>query len=144
MPDSAPKSRARSDDDGYSALQGVGFLVAAAAVVIGVFIARPAPIGVFSRIMAWQSLGSMHQVNVMDGSGNSVTASMFIVDDKRDVSRVDVPLVFVHGFPTSSFDFKDVWPSLCHGVKRRCIAVDLLGYGLSEKPAVNYTIAMHA
>jgi pimeloyl-ACP methyl ester carboxylesterase len=41
-------------------------------------------------------------------------------------------LLFLHGFPTSSLDFADVIDSL-RG-RHRCVALDLLGFGASEKP----------
>ena len=43
------------------------------------------------------------------------------------------PVVFVHGNPGWSFEFRDV----INGVsfKRRCIAPDHIGFGLSDKPA---------
>jgi hypothetical protein len=141
---SATTKREAPSNDGYTALHGAGFLVAAVVMVVAVYVARPAPVSVFSRVMAWESLGSLVPVDVRDGSKAVVQSSMFVIDDKRDISGLQVPLLFVHGFPTSSFDFKDVWPSLCHTNKRRCIALDLLGYGLSDKPSCNYTIAMHA
>ncbi len=42
------------------------------------------------------------------------------------------PVVLVHGFPTCSHDWSAVLPLLAE--TRRVLAVDLLGYGLSEKP----------
>jgi len=42
------------------------------------------------------------------------------------------PLVLVHGFPTASFDWARVWDAL--GQDHALIAVDMLGFGLSEKP----------
>jgi haloalkane dehalogenase len=43
------------------------------------------------------------------------------------------PLVFVHGNPSWSFEFRHVIKQL--SATRRCIAVDHLGFGLSDKPA---------
>jgi pimeloyl-ACP methyl ester carboxylesterase len=42
------------------------------------------------------------------------------------------PLLLIHGFPTSSFDWASVWPELSktHAVH----ALDMLGFGLSDKP----------
>lgn len=48
------------------------------------------------------------------------------------------PLLVVHGFPTSSFDFRLVVDRLTAG--RRVHLVDLLGYGLSAKPDIAYSI----
>ncbi len=42
------------------------------------------------------------------------------------------PVVLVHGFPTSSHDYSAVLPLLAE--TRPVLALDLLGYGLSEKP----------
>lgn len=43
------------------------------------------------------------------------------------------PVVFLHGFPTSSHLWADVIPLLPSG--RRHVVVDLLGYGRSDRPA---------
>jgi len=48
----------------------------------------------------------------------------------------------LHGFPTSSYDFHFVIDSLA--AKRRVLALDMLGYGLSDKPDVAYTMALQA
>ena len=42
------------------------------------------------------------------------------------------PIVFVHGNPTWSFQFRNVFKELTP--ERRCIALDHLGFGLSDKP----------
>ena len=41
-------------------------------------------------------------------------------------------LLLVHGFPTASWDWHRVWPALTE--RYRVIALDLLGYGFSDKP----------
>jgi pimeloyl-ACP methyl ester carboxylesterase len=52
-------------------------------------------------------------------------------------------LLFVHGTPEWSFGYRDLIKDLRHHF--RCIAVDLLGFGLSDKPADgNYTCVEHA
>lgn len=43
------------------------------------------------------------------------------------------PLLLVHGFPTASWDWAKVWDRLA--AERRVIALDMLGFGLSAKPA---------
>lgn len=43
------------------------------------------------------------------------------------------PLLAIHGFPTSSYDFHQVWPALT--ARRRVVALDLPGFGFSAKPA---------
>lgn len=42
------------------------------------------------------------------------------------------PLVLVHGFPTSSWDWYRLWPGLT--ARHRVLAMDLLGFGSSSKP----------
>lgn len=50
-------------------------------------------------------------------------------------------LVLIHGFPTSSWDWSGLWPKLED--KFNLIAVDMLGFGLSDKPKnIRYSI-MH-
>lgn len=52
------------------------------------------------------------------------------------------PLLIVHGFPTSSFDFVDVVKRLAR--HRRVVLSDHVGYGLSAKPDRRYTVAAYA
>lgn len=48
-------------------------------------------------------------------------------------------LLLIHGYPTSSWDWTAVWPALAK--KFRLIALDMLGFGLSDKPTdVRYSI----
>lgn len=52
------------------------------------------------------------------------------------------PLLLIHGFPTSSWDWHQVWGALA---ERRCvIACDMLGFGLSAKPRSGYSIFRQA
>ncbi len=51
-------------------------------------------------------------------------------------------LLFVHGTPSWSFDFRNVIKNL--SPNHRCVAFDHLGFGLSDKPAsVEYSIHLH-
>jgi pimeloyl-ACP methyl ester carboxylesterase len=52
------------------------------------------------------------------------------------------PLLVLHGFPTSSFDYAAVLDGLRAG--RRVLLFDMLGYGLSAKPDRGYTMALQA
>lgn len=52
-------------------------------------------------------------------------------------------IVFIHGFPTASWDWVKLWPELTQHY--RCIAMDLLGFGFSDKPKnYNYSIIEQA
>lgn len=77
------------------------------------------------RVLAWQAAGETitwqgHQVFVRRaGSGP--------------------PLLLIHGFPTSGYDWRGMWPALTEQFD--CIAPDMLGFGLSDKPKGHrYTI----
>jgi pimeloyl-ACP methyl ester carboxylesterase len=52
------------------------------------------------------------------------------------------PLLVLHGFPSSSFDFHQVADRLAE--QRRVLLYDMLGYGLSEKPDVAYSFPLQA
>ncbi|ENO14432.2 alpha/beta hydrolase [Marinobacter nanhaiticus D15-8W] len=53
------------------------------------------------------------------------------------------PLVLIHGFPASSWDWSKLWWPLAQSY--RLIAMDLLGFGLSDKPWPHrYTIGEQA
>ena len=52
------------------------------------------------------------------------------------------PLLVLHGFPTSSFDFHQVVDDLA--ADRRVLLFDMLGYGLSDKPDRAYGFGLQA
>lgn len=43
------------------------------------------------------------------------------------------PLVLIHGYPTSSWDWEKIWPALV--ARYDVIAMDMLGFGESDKPS---------
>jgi haloalkane dehalogenase len=51
-------------------------------------------------------------------------------------SGVGVPVLFLHGNPTSSYIWRNIIPHVAPGA--RCIAPDLIGYGESGKPEIDY------
>ena len=51
------------------------------------------------------------------------------------------PILFLHGIPTSSYLWRNIIPHL--STLGRCIAVDLIGMGKSDKPDIEYTIFDH-
>lgn len=74
------------------------------------------------------------------------TSRYFVVNGHRlhyvDEGRGDV-LLFVHGTPSWSFDFRKVIGRL--SATHRCIAPDHLGFGLSDKPAdYDYSVQNHS
>ena len=77
----------------------------------------------------WQRSGSSFS---FDGH------SVFFVDKGTGPA-----IVALHGYPTSSWDFRNLLPAL--SANNRVVAPDLLGFGYSAKPAdYGYTIAKQA
>jgi pimeloyl-ACP methyl ester carboxylesterase len=52
------------------------------------------------------------------------------------------PLLVLHGFPSSSFDFHRIADRLA--ADRRVLLFDMLGYGLSDKPDLAYSFGLQA
>jgi len=48
-------------------------------------------------------------------------------------------VVFLHGFPTSSYDWKPYFESSELSSQYNLLTLDFLGFGLSDKPNMNYT-----
>jgi len=67
---------------------------------------------------------------------------VFTIDAPSIGAEVHEPLLVLHGFPTSSFDYAAVLDPLRAG--RRVLLLDGLGYGLSAKPDMHYTLALQA
>lgn len=84
-------------------------------------------------VAAWEARGTRVSID-----GNDV----FVVDSPATESDDHEPLLVIHGFPTSSYDYADVLPAL--NEHRRVVLMDLLGYGLSAKPDQRYTMAGQA
>lgn len=59
-----------------------------------------------------------------------------------DTGSGDIPVVFLHGNPTSSYLWRNVIPHI--GDRTRCLAPDLIGMGASGKPDIDYRFADHA
>ena len=67
---------------------------------------------------------------------------IFTVDIHPRGAELHPPLLVLHGFPTSSFDFHLVVDRLAE--HRRVLLFDMLGYGLSDKPDRPYTFSLQA
>jgi pimeloyl-ACP methyl ester carboxylesterase len=55
--------------------------------------------------------------------------------DEPGADPAATPLLLLHGFPSSAFDFEKAIAHLGSPRRRRIVALDFLGYGLSDKPA---------
>jgi pimeloyl-ACP methyl ester carboxylesterase len=73
-----------------------------------------------SRALAWRESGTLQEI---DGH------RIFVRE--RPGAAAGLPLLFLHGYPSSSFDWRHAFAML---PDRRLIAFDFLGYGLSDKP----------
>ena len=73
--------------------------------------------------------------------------SHFLTIENNQMHYIDegagTTLLFVHGTPEWSFGYRDVIKQLRRSF--RCVAIDLLGFGLSDKPkGTDYTCAGHS
>jgi pimeloyl-ACP methyl ester carboxylesterase len=83
-------------------------------------------------VAAWEAAGRYRQL-----AGHRI----FTVDLAPASPGLE-PLLVIHGYPTSSFDFAPLAARLSED--RRVLLLDLLGFGLSDKPDVAYTLAEQA
>jgi pimeloyl-ACP methyl ester carboxylesterase len=84
-----------------------------------------------ARLTAWRDGGQ-----VMHLLGRRIFTRTAIAADRK-------PLLLVHGYPTSSYDWHALWEPLA--AHYSLYALDMLGFGLSEKPPdTRYTIELQA
>ncbi len=58
--------------------------------------------------------------------------------------RGENPVLFLHGNPTSSYLWRNIIPIVAKaGINNRCIALDLIGFGKSDKPNIDYDFQDH-
>ena len=82
---------------------------------------------------AWRSRGGHREL---------LGQRIFVVEVPATGRVTAPPLLVLHGFPTSSFDFHRVVDALA--VERRVVLFDMLGYGLSAKPDRPYRLVDQA
>ena len=71
-------------------------------------------------IQDWKESGNLISIN---------DYNIFVCDTEVEEKET---IILIHGFPTSSWDWKDIWALLEKDY--RLIAVDMLGFGFSDKP----------
>jgi pimeloyl-ACP methyl ester carboxylesterase len=76
---------------------------------------------------AWRTLGS--ELALPDGRVFSVVLGK---EQKEQEERL--PVLVLHGFPSSSWDFADAAAEVAETGRRRVVLFDFLGFGLSDKP----------
>ena len=86
----------------------------------------------------WAARGRTIQWNGPDGNEHDI----FVLDQPATSSTGKDPLLVLHGFPSSSYDWAHVLDALC--ADRRVILFDFLGFGLSSKPDLRYSMRMQA
>lgn len=73
------------------------------------------------------SINSWHQRGLwFEHRGHPI----YYIDQQRSGGPV---LLLIHGFPTSSYDFAELWPRI-EGSFGRIVAPDMIGFGFSAKP----------
>jgi pimeloyl-ACP methyl ester carboxylesterase len=77
-----------------------------------------------AELEAWEARGSYHEI-----FGHRVFA---VIEEPPGNAVAGDPLLVLHGFPSSSLDFRRALPRLARS--RRVIVHDHLGFGLSSKP----------
>lgn len=95
--------------------------------------------------------GMTEQWNVAHECANKVPSAKFPYEFKsieingHNIAYVDEgegdPVLFIHGAPTSSYLWRNIMPWLED--KARVISIDLLGFGQSDKPDVEYGYFLH-
>jgi pimeloyl-ACP methyl ester carboxylesterase len=90
-------------------------------------------VSAFDDVRVWEARG--HRL-ALDGRSVWVLDVPAIDDGAQD------PLLVLHGFPSCSFDWRNVLEAL--RARRRVIAVDFLGFGLSDKPDLRYGMRLQA
>jgi pimeloyl-ACP methyl ester carboxylesterase len=97
--------------------------VAALVALAGPCASGPPPASSFPRIATWAAGG-----HFMNWRGDAI----FYRATPREPGDRRPALLLLHGFPSSSFDWVEVWPAL--EARFRLLAPDFLGFGLSAKP----------
>jgi pimeloyl-ACP methyl ester carboxylesterase len=89
---------------------------------------------VSKAVQEWEARGQRISVDGLD---------VFVLDAPATGPESGDPLLVLHGFPTCSFDWRTVIePVRASG--RRVVLFDFLGFGLSDKPDVRYSIRGYA
>ena len=88
--------------------------------------------GNLQTIEEWEQRGRMHSLLGYD---------VFVIDEPA-VSEDAEPVLVLHGFPTSSYDWQHALDVL--RARRRVVLLDYPGYGLSSKPDMKYSLFMKA
>src|SRR4249920_160194 len=82
----------------------------------------------------WEARGERIPVNGLE---------VFVLDAPATAPESGDPVLILHGYPTSSFDWRSVIEPV-RAAGRRVVLFDFLGFGLSDKPDIRYSIRGYA
>jgi pimeloyl-ACP methyl ester carboxylesterase len=87
----------------------------------------------------------MTEVSDWEARGRALTVEshhIWVLDEPATRESGRDPLLVLHGFPTCSFDWRHVHHAL--RADRRVVCLDFLGFGLSDKPDLRYSLRLQA
>src|ERR1700721_4289746 len=84
-------------------------------------------------VTAWEQVGRRRRLAGFD---------IFTIEVGPLENSIDEPLLVIHGFPTCSYDYRKVISGLA--ATRRVLLLDLVGFGMSEKPDIHYSVELYA
>jgi pimeloyl-ACP methyl ester carboxylesterase len=90
-------------------------------------------------------MSALDDVREWESSGRRIDAggrSVWMLDAPAIDDGAGDPVLLLHGFPSCSFDWRHVLDAF--RAHRRVIALDFLGFGLSDKPDLRYGMRMQA
>src|SRR6478672_9573413 len=87
-----------------------------------------------AAVTEWEARGERIPVNGLE---------VFVLDAPPTGPESGDPLLILHGFPTCSFDWRGVIEPV-RATGRRVVLFDFLGFGLSDKPDIRYSIRGYA
>lgn len=82
-----------------------------------------------AAVAEWERAGSRRRLLGHD---------IFVLDRAARNAESGPPVLVLHGYPTCSFDWRHVLGALC--AHRRVVLLDFVGFGLSDKPDVPYSL----
>jgi pimeloyl-ACP methyl ester carboxylesterase len=90
-------------------------------------------------------MSSVDEVREWEARGRRVSVqgrSVWLLDVPPVRDHGLDPVLVLHGFPSCSFDWRHILDDL--RAQRRVVAVDFLGFGLSDKPDLRYSMRLQA
>ncbi len=91
-------------------------------------------------------MSAVDDVKEWEARGRYLTVdgrSIWVLDVPAHTQQPDLdPILVLHGFPSCSFDWRHVLDDL--RAERRVVALDFLGFGLSDKPDLRYSMRLQA